>query len=239
MIWALHGNLGHPTDWAPVEHALGSDWNWEKPNLWEWPMLDFGPWAARLNDMASALYPKPILMGYSLGGRLAMHALTQATPPLWQAAIFISAHPGLAVDAHLERALRREKDEAWAASLRVEGPKLFLQEWNAQPVFAGEPISSRHEIALEMYQAPIEQAFEFWSLGRQADLRQQLLECAVPQLWVAGSEDKKFRALAEEAVEAIPHARLSVIPGCGHRVPLQKPRELAECVREFLLKTEP
>src|SRR4051812_11045421 len=35
-----------------------------------------------------------ILIGYSLGGRIALHALTQA-PEMWSGAVLASTHPGL------------------------------------------------------------------------------------------------------------------------------------------------
>ena len=77
-------------------------------------------------------------------------------------------------------------------------------------------------------------AFENWSLGVQGDLRPQLQTSGVPQLWVVGADDTKFRAIAEDAVKDIPNAQLNVIENCGHRVLLQRPDALARCVREFL-----
>lgn len=236
MIHAFHGNLGHPSDWNEVEKALGAGFEWHKPNLWDSPIVSFKEWADRTNDFAEALDPEPILMGYSLGGRLAMNALSRAKPPLWNSVIFVSAHPGIPDFAPAARAARVQSDACWARTLREAGPEKFLREWNAQDVLSGQPISSRQEIAAEMYREPIAQAFETWSLGVQADLRQQLLDCDVPQLWVVGEEDTKFRAIAEAAVLSIPSAELSVIERCGHRVLLQKPLELAKCVHEFLTK---
>ncbi|MFT5469771.1 MAG: 2-succinyl-6-hydroxy-2,4-cyclohexadiene-1-carboxylate synthase [Verrucomicrobiales bacterium] len=234
MIHAIHGNLGHPSEWNQVQESFGPGFEWNCPNLWEDPVAPFAAWADRFNDQAEALDPCPILLGYSLGGRLAMHALASATPPLWEAAIFVSAHPGFPPNSENDRHLRSQRDTTWASTLRQDGAVKFLRDWNAQEVLRGQPISSRQVATVAKHPDSIAQAFEVWSLGLQADLRQQLLDSGVPQLWVVGAEDAKFRAIAEEAVAAIPSATLDVIEGCGHRVPLQKPRELAESICRFL-----
>jgi len=54
--------------------------------------------------------PEPYLVGYSMGGRLALHSLI-AQPKLWKGATIISAHPGLSTEE--ERVARRRKDAEW------------------------------------------------------------------------------------------------------------------------------
>ena len=235
MIWAIHGNLGHPDEWNECELSIAGDREWIRVNLWSEGVTDFAAWANRLNDQVEALDPEPFLVGYSLGGRLAMHALIAATPPLWNGAVFVSAIPGISDPSSTER---RRQDLAWASMLRESSPVDFLREWNANGVLDGQPVSAHQTAVVEEYREQIAHAFETWSLGVQADLRQQLLACEVPQLWVVGAEDTKFRAIAEDAVEMIPHARLNVIEDCGHRVLLQRPRELAQCIREFIAESE-
>ncbi|MEM7012591.1 MAG: alpha/beta fold hydrolase [Verrucomicrobiota bacterium] len=232
MIWAIHGNLGFPGDWLGISQSL-APYQLHTPALWESPHMGFRGWTNRANDAAEALDPDPVIMGYSLGGRLAMHAVADQTPPLWKAAIFISAHPGFRDSQVMERDVRRRQDLAWASSIRNSKPADFLEQWNAQSVLQGPAPPSQHEV-VRVYTEPIAQAFENWSLGVQEDLRPQLQASEVPQLWVVGADDTKFRAIAEEAVEGIPNAQLNVIENCGHRVLLQRPDALARCVREFL-----
>jgi len=231
MIWALHGNLGSPADWDAVQNCLRGNL-FERVNLWAEPALNYGEWAKRFNSVASAMDPHPVLLGYSLGARLAMHA-SIAPEPVWQAAVYVSGHPGLTDDT--ARTMRLFKDLDWADRIRGGGAAAFLKEWNAQDVLADNPIAPHQEDTVRVYADRIAEAFEFWSLGRQADLRPGLARCEIPQLWVVGEEDEKFHELAVRAVDAIPSARLHVISGCGHRVPLQRPQELADCIREFLI----
>lgn len=136
MIWLLHGNLGSPADWKPVMdflHAGGVEAR--ALNLWKY--LECCP--KSLKDMGRVLCSeiasqdrRPLLCGYSLGGRLAMQAVL-AHPPLWKGAIFVSANPGLEHEA--ERAARRAKDAEWAVQCLSAPWENFLKEWDAQGVF--------------------------------------------------------------------------------------------------------
>lgn len=230
MIWALHGNLGSPADWEAVQNQMRGSL-FERVNLWSDTVLPFSSWVTRFNSLADALDPHPVLLGYSLGARLAMHAVL-APNASWKAAIFVSGHPGLQHEADCTR--RLFKDIAWADRLRSGDIDRFLEDWNAQMVLSTSPVSEQQKDIARVYSERIADAFEAWSLGRQRDLRPALAACEIPQLWVVGGKDESFRTLASDAVEAIPSARLHVIPDSGHRVPLQHPKELADCMRDFL-----
>lgn len=230
MIWVLHGNLGGPEDWAAtLEYLAPCRLRVVAPCLWERAPEEFSPWAESFLDRAEGGGEPRVLMGYSLGARLGMHALL-ARPAVWAAAVFVSGHPGLEDPG--ERSRRRQDDLAWAERLRNEPIRDFARAWNGQSVFAGEKPCPSQLGVLEKHREAIERAFDVWSLGRQAAFSERLRACSVPQLWIAGGRDAKFAALARGM--AGEHATAVVLDDCGHRVPLQKPRELAECVRFFL-----
>ena len=224
-ICALHGNLGHPGDWDGFRVAL-PEWELDTPSLWSRSIQPFPSWAAEFDSIASGT----VLLGYSLGGRLAMHALLHR-PTRWRAVIFVSAHPGLPLE---ERGARLISDEGWAELLETDRLEEFRARWNAQQTLAGDPIPGSQEDLIAQNRQAIAAAFRQWSLGRQADLRSALASCPVPQLWVAGAEDAKFRSVMSAAAARIPSATYTEIAGCGHRVPLRNPTALAECVRRFL-----
>lgn len=230
MIWALHGNLGDPGDWAKTVDPL-APLAIRTISLWERPPESFAKWTKSFFAGLEAESGHRVLMGYSLGARLAMHALLDR-PERWTAAIFVSGHPGLGREE--ERVQRLRNDLAWAERLRAGTVEEFAQAWNAQAVFDGEPPSTRQIEVLSKHREAIAAAFDCWSLGRQEDLGAKLRDCPVPQLWVAGERDPKFAALTEGMAEQAKHVSAVILKECGHRVPLQKPRELAECVRAFL-----
>lgn len=231
MLWLLHGNLGSPADWKPVMEALRAG-GVEARALNLWKYLECCP--RSLKDMGRVLCSEiaaqdrhPFLCGYSLGGRLAMQAVL-AHPPLWKGAVFVSANPGLEDEA--AKAARRAKDAEWAVQCLSAPWEDFLKEWDAQSVFEGAPPPDRS--SLKPWRKSISRAFIDWSVGSQEDLAPLLKQSSVPQLWIAGQRDAKFSVLArrmagEQAV---------IIPHAGHRLPLEAPEKLAECLQLFILQ---
>jgi len=205
-IQALHGMLGERGDWDFLPEA-------DAPDLWSW---NCGFDRIELDA--------DVVIGYSMGGRLALHALDQV-----KAAVIVSAHTGLAEG----REERLENDLRWAAKVRSMGWQEFLSEWHAQSVFAGggyEPDRS----GLESRREEIAQAFDRWSLGRQEDLLPGLAETRIPVLWVNGELDEKFTCIGAEACNALPLGEHVVVEGCGHRVPWEVPEKFTQLIKEFL-----
>lgn len=174
--------------------------------------------------------PEPILVGYSMGGRLALHALL-AQPELWKAAVIISAHPGLADES--ERMDRQKKDAEWSALALKADWSDFLDRWNAQGVLGGAgelPDRTR----LKSRRASVARSFIDWSLGAQADLLPRFDKITCPVLWMTGERDSKFTGIAEAAVPHLPQGKHVVVPDCGHRVPWENaPGFTRHCV-EFM-----
>jgi 2-succinyl-6-hydroxy-2,4-cyclohexadiene-1-carboxylate synthase len=205
-IVALHGNLGGPEDWSAVKSMVPGDWI--TPNLWTEP-----EWETQPGDL---------LVGYSLGGRLALQrAVLQ--PERFRAVIVLSAHPGLKTDQ--ERAERIQQDLQWAQWCRELPWREFLARWDAQSVLGDSAVDRGW---LEAHREAIAQGFENWSLGRQPDLRANLQRLRCPLVWMTGAKDAKFTKLAAEAGVGT-HV---VVPEAGHRL-LQ---EGAETVGEILRK---
>jgi 2-succinyl-6-hydroxy-2,4-cyclohexadiene-1-carboxylate synthase len=227
MTFALHGNLGLPEDMHPLLRAAGaSPGTAASPHLWralaDHPQTASLPgFAAHLNEIAAPCVVRPrVLIGYSLGARLALHALTRA-PEIWHAAILISAHPGLGTEE--ERAARLSQDREWGARVRSEPWPDLLASWNRQPVFHGDhrPDDSAAELdystQLEPWRRQIALGFSAWSLGQQADLRPLLPRVSCPVLWLTGGKDAKFTALAAECCALLPDAQHVIIRDAGHR----------------------
>jgi 2-succinyl-6-hydroxy-2,4-cyclohexadiene-1-carboxylate synthase len=210
-ILALHGNLGSPADWD-----LPGLSNLHPIDLWDHVDLDFHEFAAALAGPFSRGLEKPVLAGYSLGGRLALHALA-AFPDRWSGAVMVSAHPGLCCVE--DRIARRSSDAIWADRARSMDWAAFLDQWNAQPLF-GEvsPDLRMRQGALEARREAIATAFETWSLGRQEDLRSRLGRFTGPVVWVTGERDLRFTRIGAEMAEVFPDFRHIVVPGAGHRV---------------------
>ena len=234
MIWALHGAVGMAADWRAFAAGLPSEIGGLR-RLDLWRFLDCCPMSLEacgnaLNEEILRVDPKPVLLGYSMGGRLALHALL-AKPSAWKAAIIVSAHTGLSSES--ERAQRRKKDAEWS-SLALKGEWLdFLEQWNAQSVLgdAGE-LPDRSE--LKSRRASVARSFVDWSLGTQAELLPELAKITCPVLWVTGERDEGFTQLGRDAVARLPNAEHRIISDCGHRIPWEKPEQFSRVCLDFL-----
>lgn len=207
-IVALHGNVGGPSDWLPLEREIGI--SFDKRCLWEPRALEFSQ--------------DDILLGYSLGGRLALQAAV-ANPTKFRAVVVISAHPGLATIS--ERQDRLNSDTVWANAAATLPWSEFLKQWDAQSVL-GE--SSADRAGLEKHRLAIAEAFREWSLGGQPDLRDSLRNISCPLHWITGERDTKFTQLAASAGTGIHH----VVANAGHRVHLEQPAEVTRVLRLLL-----
>lgn len=237
--WWLHGAVGMASDWRAVAKRLAeSGIGARAVDLWrflECNPLPLPAFARALNAEVSGEVSRRngrVLAGYSMGGRMALHALLEKNHP-WQAAVILSAHPGL--EDETERAARRSADAGWAARCFAGNWQDFLDAWNAQPVLGGSAIRDPQETQrLMTRRREIARSFVDWSLGAQEPLWDRLPEIDVPVLWIAGENDGKFLDLARRATALIPRATLAVAPECGHRVPWEREIWLSDQVSRFL-----
>lgn len=219
-IFALPGFLGRAQDWTPfdvINHPL--DINHTE--------LDFWAWARSFNACIAESPGKNILIGYSLGGRLAMHALL-SSPDLWNGAILVSAHPGLTSDK--ERALRRETDRQWSERFLRDPWESLMGDWNKNPVFgdAHDPFCRKES---ECNRKKLSEQLVNWSLGNQEPLLDRLRTISVPMLILAGKLDPKFCTIAEQFHE---FAKVAVVSGAAHRVPWDQPTQFTSQISQFI-----
>lgn len=175
---------------------------------------DFLPWPHGATE-------GEVLMGYSMGGRLALQLLERGAADV-SSAVIISAGLNAPDEA------RRQRDEEWARRFESEEWTSLMRAWNAQPVFAGHVVERREE------------DFDRHELARQ--LREyspavlpppKLESIETPVLWIAGERDAKYVEIAKTAVARLPHAELWICPDAGHRVPWEQPAALVERLRAW------
>ncbi len=237
--WCLHGAVGMAADWRGFAKNLAAVGIGSRAvDLWRFleccpmPLTDFGK---ALNADASGEVFRGngrALLGYSMGGRMALHALLEKDHP-WQAAVIVSSHPGLENDA--DRALRRASDADWATQALAGNWQSFLEGWNAQTLLGTTPMRDKQASgSLITRRREIARSFVDWSLGAQDPLWDRLGEIAIPVLWVVGEDDAKFLEIARRAVPLIPNAHLAIAPASGHRVPWDAGNWFADQVVRFL-----
>lgn len=234
--WCLHGAVGAASDWRGLAQSLAAlGISTRAVDLWRFlecesvSMPEFGK---RLNADAAGEIPRAarrILIGYSMGGRLALHALLEGGP--WDVAVIISANPGLRDPD--EAAARRRSDTVWATQALTLAWQDFISKWNAQPILGGAMRDSREDGKLIQRRREIARSFVDWSLGSQQPLWDRLPEIKIPVLWIAGENDAKFCAIAEEASGLPENSQLAIAPATGHRVPWENAEWLAERINDL------
>jgi 2-succinyl-6-hydroxy-2,4-cyclohexadiene-1-carboxylate synthase len=207
----LHGFTQTGGSWATVELEA------VRPDLPPLPLWDA---AAAIAPLGPATF-----VGYSMGGRIALH-LALAHRPAVERLVLVSTTAG--IDDADERAARRAADDALADRAEAIGAEAFVREWLAQPMFAGVPPVARSTDA-----AAMAKALRLAGTGTQEPLWARLGELTMPVLVVAGERDAKYVALAERLVEGLPDADLAVVAGAGHAVPFEQPRQFAALVTAF------
>lgn len=226
----LHGFTGSPESFAP----LGLPENFVAPALaghLETPVVgDFESEVERLAALATGCDG---LLGYSLGGRFALGLLARY-PARFQHAVIASAQPGLATEA--ERMRRREGDARLIAILREQGLPAFVEHWQALPLWASQGLLSeamRQEQRRQRLRHRAEglaQSLLHHGLAEMRDFRPDLAQVSTRVDLVVGERDEKFVTFGHELARLLPSAQLTVAPGAGHNLILERP----ELVRQLL-----
>jgi 2-succinyl-6-hydroxy-2,4-cyclohexadiene-1-carboxylate synthase len=172
-------------------------------------------------------------VGYSMGGRYCLH-LALAEPATVRGLVLVGATGGIADDE--ERAARRRADEALADRLERVGLPRFLDDWLAQPLFAGLPPDAQdRDDRLRNSVAGLAASLRLAGTGTQEPLWDRLGALTVPVLVVAGEHDAKFRGLGDRLAAAIgANARSAVVPGAGHAAHLEQPAVFVDLLRGWL-----
>ncbi|MFU2150852.1 2-succinyl-6-hydroxy-2,4-cyclohexadiene-1-carboxylate synthase [Klebsiella aerogenes] len=169
------------------------------------------------------------LVGYSLGGRVAMNFACQPRAGL-RGLIVEGGHPGLQDEA--SRQARLINDSAWAERFRREPLAQVFADWYQQPVFASLDAAQRASlVALRRRNngATLAAMLEATSLARQADLRPSLQARDFPFHYLCGERDAKFRAIAQALA-----ADIHIIHHAGHNAHRDNPAAVIACLAQFL-----
>lgn len=241
----LHGFLGQAMDWLPVMSAMADqyacialDLPGHGASVGLAPSGYTGDGATRriLRTLDTLGIHRPALVGYSMGGRLALSLALQA-PDRWRVLVLESASAG--VEDTAARAARRVWEEAWAERLIAEPLPQVLRDWYAQPLFASlqrTPARLDALMAARAASSPSElaRALRGLGVGTQPAMRHALPGLALPLLLLAGAEDARYLVITMEMRDLCPRAQRVIVPGAGHNVHLEQPAAFVETLQTYL-----
>jgi len=238
---------GHgETLWCPVSDELAlSEPDWSPVQLsFEEHLTLMERWLKEL--VTRHLSPdQPFeLLGYSMGGRLALslverwHRAKDELLERLSRLTCIGVSPGFEGDEDA-RAERRRQDTRWADRMSAEPLEEVLGDWDAQPVLARLQ-QVRPELASELRARRVSQRGEGLacsmravSLAEMPPLWDTLSTLETPTLWLTGELDQKFTEIATRAsVAQGPHARSVIIQDAGHSPHLERAPAVAQALEE-------
>jgi len=223
-VAVLHGFAGDPSVWDDVRVP--------DARAFALPGHGGGPvqrgWGANLDAVAHAIAGCEVVVGYSLGARIALGLV--ATERV-ASAILIGVNPGISND---ERAARRANDAEWAHVLRERGIEAFVDRWQAQPLFstqarvAADRLAARRERRLQHDPEQLAQCLEQMGLAEMPDYRPAFPHGRVGL--IAGADDAKYVAIARALGDPF-----EAINGSGHDPTLERPATLGLAITRMLL----
>ena len=229
----IHGFMGHPSDWGAVRAALP---DFETSAL-EMPVV--ANWQSSLDQLAESIPDQSIVIGYSMGARLAL-GLALEFPKKCAGLVFVSGNPGL------ETAEARE--QRWAADQQIaqqlidsresESLEAFLERWYRADAFTNVPQEIRDaEAARKLVLASTDwpAILRSNSVSRQPNYWPRLKELLMPTQVIAGELDEKYREIAVKFVNESQSSDVSetIIPDCGHIVHREQPEVLVQAIRDL------
>lgn len=240
----LHGFLGSGDDWLPVIKDLQSD-NFcaviDLPGHGKSsaPTGEFEHGIEKTADLIAEVLStleRPVLVGYSMGGRVAL-SVAVVYGSLIHGLVLEGANPGIEDDK--ERHERAKLDDTRAAELCRLGTAGFLKKWYQGELFASlrrKPELLNQLIARRssVNAAPLAAALRYLSVGRQKPVWDRLDGLAVPTLLVAGEFDRKYMAISRRMAERIRSVQLRTVERAGHNVHLERPDRYISVLRDFL-----
>jgi 2-succinyl-6-hydroxy-2,4-cyclohexadiene-1-carboxylate synthase len=229
----LHGFTQTRQSWRRTAAELRSRYRVLTPDLpGHGQAADRTPSFDAVTAYLRALTPQEpfTLVGYSMGGRIALHAALHLN---LTRLVLIGASPG--IEDPKARETRRKADEALAAKIEAIGVEAFAREWGNLPLWEGQADRVRAAAyADRLRNTPhgLAQALRGLGTGVMEPLWDRLPQLQTPVTLVTGERDEKFRALAEEMDGRLPNAQHVTIPGTGHAPQLEDPAAVARVIHQ-------
>ena len=233
----VHGFSQHGDSWDELRSLVPGDRRWLTPDV-------AGATLAEAEAELLAVWEREgvertDLVGYSQGGRIALFVAANQ-PGRVHTLATIGAHAGLEGE---QRDRRREDDRALAERIEREGIDWFATYWAGLPLFAG--LARRGPAVLQRLDAgrrrndPARLAAQLRGMGAGATepFWDRLARVDAPALVIAGARDERYVAFAARLAQALPRARVAIVPDAGHAAHVEQPAAVAALLADHLSVT--
>ena len=244
-VTLLHGFTQSGRSWREVIGHMPEGFRWIVPDLrghgetqiWRGAACTMDACTDDLVKLWDELnVEKTHLVGYSMGGRLALH-IAARRPERLLSLVTVGAHAGLEESA---RDGRRRGDEALAERIEREGVEAFVDYWASQPLFAGLERRGPAYLAeiraerLRNHAAGLECSLRGMGAGVMEPVWDDLAQLSLPCTFVAGQLDHGYVASARRLAARTPNGRFEIVPRAGHAVHQERPEAFARILATHL-----
>lgn len=222
----LPGFMQHADSWSPIAAAVGE----------RYPVrvLDFSTWTfeERVREIRAASGPESVVVGYSMGGRLALHAALRSS---FAGLVVVGASAGIE-DAD-ERRRRREADSELADWIERHSIEEVVDRWERNPVFASQSpalVEAQRPGRLDHDPAALARLLRSAGQGARGPIWDRLGSLPMPVLALAGQHDSTYWTAARRIASLVPHSRALAIAGAGHAAHLEEPAAVGDAIMAFI-----
>ena len=226
MVLFIPGFMQRGDAWRPVAELL--------PERYPSRLLDHAEhsFEGRLREILSS--SASVLVGYSLGGRLALRAALRS-PESFTAVVLVGSTAGIEEGPlRVQRVEADEKLASWMEAMSIED---IVALWERQPLFADQSetlVAEQRPGRLSQDPRSLALLLRTAGQGALAPVWDELHTFEVPLLAIAGSRDDGYSAAARRIASVAPNARAAIVEDAGHAPQLQQPAAVAELIADFL-----
>lgn len=226
MVLFIPGFMQRGDAWRPVAELL--------PERYPSRLLDHAEhtFEGRMREILDS--GASVLVGYSLGGRLALRAALRS-PESFSAVVLVGATAG--IEEGPLRATRAEADEKLASWMEAMPIEDIVGLWERQPLFADQSDALVEEQRPgRLSHDPRQLALILRTAGQGVldPVWHELRGLELPLLAIAGARDDGYSAAAKRIASTAPRGQAAIVEEAGHAAHLQQPERVASLIAEFL-----
>ena len=248
-VLLLHGFTGSLEDWRDIYTNLDERFNYVGIDLighgksdspTEIENYEAESLVIQIENVLDHLsVKKVILLGYSMGGRVALN-FAVSHPQKIKGLILESTSAGIKNEK--DRIERIESDEELASYIEENGTEKFAERWmdqdifNTQRRFSDEKLQKIRNRIAQNSKTGLANTLRGFGAGKISYLVENLNLIQCPVLLIAGELDTKYCELNAELVHKIPNAKHIVIKNAGHNTHLEEKDRFNRVVKDYLIQ---
>lgn len=229
----IHGFLGHKEDFSQLVDCLKQSYQIltiDLPGFGSskeiYPLSLFSIHLEILFLMKTYQIEQAVIIGYSMGGRIAAHFAAHY-PSYVKSLILLST--ALSVEDYLKRS---DQTTLWIKILKESTLENFILKWYSQPLFEGITTQTIEKRKKNKKENVLQYLSELCPTKEMADI--SYLQRLKNGLFFYGERDEKYKKLAKNYSSLLPRWQFSGIKNASHAVLENNSAEISEKVLKFL-----